>query len=109
MFLAGRLVASVASLDKAHTQGRHRLARVLLGLPEHVGYSAPDPLVEMVTTATPARAQHLALVLVLAAIEEGTGTHTWRNVGAQDRAYFTALAGWGYALSEVEARVTACE
>jgi len=109
VFLAARLVANVTSLDKAYTQGRHRLARVLLGLPEHLGYSAPDPLVDMVATATPARAQHIALVLMLAAIEEGTGPHTWRNVCQQDRAYFTALAGWGYALSEVEALVTAPE
>lgn len=108
-FLAGRLVASVYSLDKAYTQGRHRLARVLLGLPEHAGYGEPDPLANLLTTATPARAQHIALVLVLAAIEDGTGTHTWRNPGEQDRAYFTALTAWGYSPSDVEALVTATE
>jgi len=105
-FLAARLVAGTYALDKASTQTRHRLARTLLGLPEHVGYGAPDPLADLVQTATPARAQHIALVLVLAAIEDSTGTHTWRNVSEQDRAYFTALAGWGYGLSEVEALAT---
>jgi ParB family chromosome partitioning protein len=82
-FLAGRLVASVYSLTKAYIQSRHRLARALLGLPEHVGYGQPDPLADLVTTAVPAPAQHIALVLALAAIEDGTGTHTWRNPGEQ--------------------------
>lgn len=109
MFLAGRLVANVGSLDKAHTQSRHGLARVLLGLPEHVGYGQPDPLAEMVAKATAARAAHLALVLMLAAIEDATSTDTWRSSSEQDRAYFAALEGWGYALSEVEALVTASE
>lgn len=106
-FLAARLVAGVGALDKAHTQGRHRLARVLLGLPEHTGYGAPDPLADLVAAASPAHAQHLALVVMLAAIEDATGTHTWRDPSGQDRAYFTALSGWGYALSDVEALVTA--
>lgn len=105
-FLAARLVEGTYRLDKAYTQGRHRLARTLLGLPEHVGYGQADPLAALVATATPARAQHIALVLVLAAIEDGTGTHTWRNHGGDDRAYLGALAGWGYALSEVEALAT---
>ncbi|MBX9244641.1 ParB N-terminal domain-containing protein [Actinotalea ferrariae] len=105
-FLAARLVAGTHRLDKASTQTRHRLARTLLGLPEHVGYGAPDPLADLVQAATPARAQHIALIVLLAAIEDGTGTHTWRNVSAEDRAYFTALAAWGYSLSEVEALAT---
>lgn len=105
-FVAARLVESTHRLDKASSQTRHRLARTLLGLPEHVGYGQPDPLAALVATATPARAQHITLVLLLAAIEDGTGTHTWRNHGPDDRAYLTALAGWGYGLSEVETLAT---
>lgn len=105
-FLAARLVAGPYALDKAYNQGRYSLARTWLGLPERIGYGEHDPLVDRVAAASSARAQHLALVLMLAAIEECTGTHTWRNPSGQDRAYFAALASWGYALSEVEALVT---
>lgn len=108
-FLAARLVDGTSRLDKAYTQTRHRLARTLLGLNEHVGYGQPDPLADLIATTTPARALHITLVLVLAAIEDGTGTHTWRNATNEDRAYLVALSGWGYALSDVEALLTAKE
>ena len=83
------------------------LARTWLGLPEHHGYCQPNHLADLIAAATPARAQHIALVLVLAAIEDNTGVQTWRSPSAVTRAYFTALAAWGYGLSDVEAIVTA--
>jgi hypothetical protein len=60
----------------------------------------------VIAKATPARAQHLALVLLLATIEQVTGVHTWRHPDAAKRAYFTALATWGSPLSDVEALLT---
>ncbi|WP_298461233.1 ParB N-terminal domain-containing protein [uncultured Cellulomonas sp.] len=106
-FVAARLVDSLATVEKAGRMGGHALARTWLGLPERAGLGQPDPLPVLIATATPARAQHITLVLVLAAMEDSTGTHTWRNVTAADRDYFTALATWGYGLADVEAIVTA--
>ncbi|MDD9151491.1 hypothetical protein PUY80_02785 [Plantibacter flavus] len=50
----------------------------------------------------PTRAQHVALAIVLAGIEESTGRHTWRQGGDDIAAYFRQLAAWGYPLSDVE-------
>ncbi|MFS0700264.1 ParB/RepB/Spo0J family partition protein [Cellulomonas sp. 179-A 4D5 NHS] len=84
-----------------------RLARTLLGIPERANWSDPDPLAEAIAKASPARAQHIALVLILATIEQRTGIHTWRRPSPESRAYFTALDAWGYGLSDVEHLVLA--
>ncbi|MGW4928626.1 hypothetical protein ACWEOH_05665 [Agromyces sp. NPDC004153] len=45
----------------------------------------------------------MLLALALAAIEQGTGRHTWRNPhDGLVRDYFAKIAGWGYTLSDVE-------
>lgn len=108
-FIASALAESMHSLHKAATDGGHRLARTLLGLPEYRTWGQPDPLTEAIAKASPARAGHIALVIVLAAIEDSTGTHTWRHQSREDRDYFAALARWGYHASEVEALVTATD
>ena len=105
-FVASRIAAGTGRLDKASTQTQHRLARTLLGLPEPAGYDQRGDLVDLVAKASPAWAQHIALVLILAAIEDNTAVHTWRHRTAEDAAYFTALASWGYGLSQVETLLT---
>ena len=104
-YLAGVLAGGHHSLKRAAEQG-HTLARALLGLDRTTGYG-DRALVDLVAAANPARAQVIALVLVLAGIEENTSTNTWRNPSTEDRAYLTALSGWGYGLSEVETLATA--
>ena len=52
------------------------------------------------TTAKAATMRTLAAVL--AAWEERSGVHTWRDPGSWDAVIMTALVGWGYRASEVE-------
>ena len=72
------------------------------------GYSQAEIAHEL-TTATPKRALHLALVLALASWESGLNDGTWRDTYGQPEhaAALTALAGWGYDLSDIEARIVA--
>ena len=51
---------------------------------------------------TPKAATLLTVNAVLAAWENTTGTHTWRNSTAWDACILTALIEWGYEPSEVE-------
>jgi ParB family chromosome partitioning protein len=106
------ILAAVASctgdLLRAMTPGgnvRHEMARDLLGLPAGDGsaWSRPPEVLEALQHApTQLRAQQIALILVLGAHEAATGVHTWKQ-GSQDAAaYFQALAGWGYELSDIE-------
>lgn len=75
------------------------LAAEVLGVGGPVGGRAK--IRDLIAKASAARAQHLALVVVLAAIEERTGVHTWRNPG-REATYLGALGAWGYSLSPVE-------
>ncbi|MFS0701129.1 ParB/RepB/Spo0J family partition protein [Cellulomonas sp. 179-A 4D5 NHS] len=96
-FLAAALARRTSPDDEAL-----RLARTLLGLDQPTDWRQPDPLADAVAKASPARAQHIALVLILATIEHRTGVHTWRSPSNEYRVYFTALRTWGYVLSDVE-------
>ena len=60
-------------------------------------------------TATPKRALHLALALALASWEDSTTKDTWRQTYGRDvaEAALTAMSGWGYELSDIEARLIA--
>ncbi len=82
------------------TRDGNVLAHELLGL-ERGGYWDADKLAAIVE-ATPAKAQHVSLAVVLGAIEATTGKHTWRNPTHRDALYLTQLTAWGYALSDVE-------
>ena len=42
------------------------------------------------------------LAAVIAAWEDSTGKHTWRNPSAWDARVLGALIGWGYEPSEIE-------
>lgn len=88
----------------AATRDGNELAHQLLGLePSH--YDQADKLAALIEQ-TPAKAQHVALAVVLGACESVTSTQTWRTPSPTDAAYFTQLAGWGYSLSDVEQIVT---
>lgn len=97
-YLAGTLAGGIYSLHRA-AGGHHALARELMGLPEYT-WGSDDALADAIAKASPARAAHVALVIALAAVESGTGPHTWQS--SHDADYFQALARWGYTLSEVE-------
>ncbi|WP_286219599.1 ParB/RepB/Spo0J family partition protein [Paraoerskovia sediminicola] len=93
--LAGR-----AYLIEKESQKSHRLAVDWLNIKTEP-YRTAEAIESVVDGSSEARAQHIALVLILGSIEDSTGTHTWRSNGSE-RAYFTALAAWGYTLSDVE-------
>jgi ParB family transcriptional regulator, chromosome partitioning protein len=85
----------------AGLSGGNRLAATLLSLDaqdSEWGQSPIDPIAE----SQPARAGHVALAVVLGALEASTGKHTWRQPSRTARAYFAQIAGWGYPLSDVE-------
>jgi ParB family chromosome partitioning protein len=99
-FVATQVATGTYTLRRAGEK-HHGLARTLLGLPAHQ-YGDANPLPGLIAKASTARAQQITLVLVLAAIEAETGVHTWRQASPQVSAYLTALAAWGYGLSDVE-------
>lgn len=98
-----RVLIDGYKIDQSRQQG-HRLAHDLLGVQRATGWhSTEDPFGSQLATATPARAQHIALVISLAAVEESTQTGTWRHAYGVTRDYFAFLKDSGYDLSEVEA------
>ena len=77
----------------------HDLAATLLG------GDASHPrqaITNMCASATDARAQVIALAMVLGAVEDSTDVRTWRNPTDVIKRYFTLLAANGYTLCEVE-------
>jgi ParB family chromosome partitioning protein len=77
----------------------HDLAATLLG------GDASHPrqaITNLCASATDARAQVIALAMVLGAVEDSTDVHTWRNPTDVIKRYFTFLAANGYSLCEVE-------
>jgi ParB family transcriptional regulator, chromosome partitioning protein len=89
-------------LRKAMESG-HEMAGELLGLTRPAGNPWHDyGVMAAFEDAKDGRAQVIGLAVVLAAYEAQTGVHTWRNGAEMGRRYLTALAGWGYTLSEIE-------
>ncbi|MEJ5914252.1 hypothetical protein, partial [Pseudokineococcus sp. 1T1Z-3] len=88
------------ALSKARESG-HRLACDLLGA-DSSGYGRRPVLLDERTTGP--RAQVITLVLLLAAAEEATGKHSWRNVSADTARYLHWIEAQGYTLSDVERR-----
>ena len=91
------------SLSKA-MEHAHPMLFTLLGVKTTPGYYGPRQDVEnlLAKQHTPKAATLLTLNAVLAAWENTTGTHTWRNPTAWDGRILSALIGWGYEPSEVE-------
>lgn len=88
--------------------GKHSVARELLGGLEKDTYdyktqTSASPLVDSLTGISEQRAQMITLTLILGAFEERTvNPDTWRHPPRPAQEYLTALAGWGYPLSEIE-------
>ncbi len=82
----------------------HALARDLLtGDTTGPAHGRLHPvLADALTGASDARAAVISLFLLLSAHEQGTGTHSWRNLNAATGRYLTCLAELGYGLSEIE-------
>lgn len=86
------------------TRDGNELAHHLLGI-EPTRYFETDKLAALIERA-PAKAQHVALAIVLGACESLTSKQSWRYPTATDAAYLTQLATWGYSLSDVEQIIT---
>ena len=91
------------SLSKA-MEHSHPMLFTLLGVKTTPGYYGPRQDVQNILAKqhTPKAATLLTLNAVLAAWENTTGTHTWRNPTAWDARILSALTEWGYEASEVE-------
>ena len=104
-FLAGSLARADHAVTQALTAGNF-LGHDLLGLPKQaptLGRQAPA-MVELVGKASDARAQMIALGLILAAYEEATSRNSWRSVSDSTTRYLRYLEANGYELSTVELR-----
>jgi ParB family chromosome partitioning protein len=87
---------------------RHAMARELLGPPKDPKSRRAAPGVHAaIVKASAARAQVIALALVLGAYEDATGVHCWRNPTPETAGYLEALVGWGYQLSDIEQELVA--
>lgn len=81
-------------------QQNNSLAHTLLRTKKSNRYGV-DHLADLVERA-PVKAAHIALAVVLGAIESSTRKSTWRYPSPTDAAYFRQIAAWGYGLSEIE-------
>ena len=98
-YVAGELTRGGHELRKAFERGQG-LAATMLGLTEASNPRAS--LAALADKATEPRAQVISLALVLAAVEDSTGPHSWRSPCDTVRRYLTFLAANGYTLSDVE-------
>jgi ParB family chromosome partitioning protein len=103
VFLTHAVAAGDHALRRALERG-HPLGRDLLGADtDATGWNAAArQLSDLLAKASPARAQMIGLGLVLAAYEDATDVHTWRNPGPATRRYLTYLVANGYTPSDVE-------
>lgn len=97
-YVAAELARGQHMLRRAMERG-HEYAATLLSAET----SNPRQSVAVLAgKASDPQAQVIALGLVLGAVEDSTGTHTWRNPDDAVKRYFAFLAANGYTLSEVE-------
>jgi ParB family chromosome partitioning protein len=89
-------------------QNGHPMLCTLLGAKAPEGYHGTQATCQRLAASanTPKAATMLTLASVVAAWEDSTGTHTWRNPTGWDARIMTALTEWGYPPSEVEALLT---
>lgn len=100
-YLVGELARGPRQLSTALDQA-NPLAAGLFGTDTSHTRQSVAALAEL---ASDPGAQVIALGVVLVAIEDSTGTHTWRNPSETTKRYFTFLSANGYVLSEVEGPV----
>ena len=104
---AAYIAAEVASgshqlrraLERSHPLGRDLLGHDNSGDGWH---SRGEDLRHTGEQASPARAQMIALGLILAAHEDATGVHSWRNPDRATRRYLRYLVANGYKPADVE-------
>ncbi len=102
---AAALIATALACDpEVVTRGRD-LAADLLGWDRGV-YGRSPALTGLIDQASEARAQVLALAVVLAGYEDATYTGSWRTVHPATRRYLTFLTACGYTLADVERRAS---
>jgi ParB family chromosome partitioning protein len=103
VFLAHALAAGDHALRRALERG-HPLGRDMLGADNAAtGWNAAArQLGDLLAKASPARAQMVGLGLALAAYEDATGVHSWRNPDPATRRYLAYLVANGYTPSDVE-------
>lgn len=89
-------------LRDGHTLSSYAERRGLDLVTEWLGLDNADKLEARIAKATPARAQHLALVIQLATYEGGSDKELWRAFGSWNAYYLEALQGFGYTLSDIE-------
>ncbi|MGV8883566.1 MAG: ParB/RepB/Spo0J family partition protein [Rhodoglobus sp.] len=102
-FIAQGLTTHGMTVGSTSRDG-NQLAHEVMGL-ERGGYYDRDKLAGIVE-ASPTRAQHVSLAVVLGGIESSMSKATWRNPGTRDALYLNQIAAWGYSLSEVEQIIT---
>lgn len=97
------VVTGKHSLRKAMESNHPRL-RELVGVGADKGRWNSDGEVAALAAkaTTPKGATMTTLAAVIAAWEDSTGKHTWRNPGEWDARVLGALIEWGYEASEVE-------
>lgn len=109
-WIAVTLASCAHDVRRAMEDG-HQTALRLLGLAGETPWrpygGTPHPVAAAAATANPARAGVLALGLLLGGLEGTVDRGAWRRPTAAHQAYFTALQGWGYELSEVERLILA--
>jgi ParB family chromosome partitioning protein len=98
-YLAVELAHGGHALRRAFERAQP-LAATLLGTDTNYTRQSVISLAEQ--AASDGRAGVIALGVVLSAIEDSTGPHTWANPSDTARRYFAFLAANGYVLSEVE-------
>jgi ParB family chromosome partitioning protein len=102
-YIAATLARGGHDVRKA-MENAHPTACELLGLDAPGSYYSgqPNPITITLETAPAARLTVITLAVLLGAAEDATSRSSWRTPTSETRAYFTALAGWGYPLSPVE-------
>ncbi|WP_307041790.1 ParB/RepB/Spo0J family partition protein [Agromyces ramosus] len=100
---ATQFAARVAATSGADLDKGRALAHTFLGAEAPTSFHG-NALPSLASAQ--AKAGHVLLALALAAVEQGTGRHTWRNPhDGLTRDYFTRIAAWGYTLSDIEQTV----
>src|SRR5690606_25017025 len=91
------------SLSKAMDHRHPMLRRLFDTGADKTRWNSHDDVAQIATKATtPKAAVMTVLGAVVAAWEESTGRHTWRNPTAWDTRVLGALIEWGYQPSDVE-------
>lgn len=104
LFVADGLARCGHGIESAFQDG-HRFYLDLLGLEHPPGYdNKGGTIADLLVGASEARAQMVALGLLLAAYEAATSKDSWRHVNSATARYLRYLQSQGYELADVERR-----